>query len=683
MKENETEMRLRSGQMPCCERARSRAPIALTLLIVMLIAAGSCSRPGAAVKAKHVKYSTTQWSEELFSFAVANLNHLEDNDCVEMLRSMEERLEALRNPKAGPGVVQANALLASWPEPDMLRQVVSRLNQWVDTLDKPDPWKPDPMLAALAAKFSKLPMASNAELGQDHFTSYDSYALMEAVWARDVARWAKGNTSDDLPAARNLFDWTVRNIQLDPDGPGHIPQVPWETLFLGHGTAMERAWIYILLLRQCDIDAAVLALPEKGLNAPTAEESAKDGGVPAGQIARAELRPWCVAVLIGDKDKKLYLFDPLLGLPVPAAKGIVAGKSGELAILPATLDQVIADPKLLERMDPTADAPHWVGKADLKRTVALVEASPLYVEPRAKRMEASLAGERKMVLNAEPSQQAARFNAAGIGDVRMWELPYATLQVRMAMGPAEVFGRLSSYLRFIGIGGGGSLYKGRILHLKGRFFDEKGAIAYYQKARPRTRDAQAQEALRVDQYYKEYVARAKQQGHELTPQQMNQLKLEAQRFFSMCVSDVLLGKVDAAYWLGLIEYEQGQYDSSFNYFVARTLQAAGSAVFWESGAHYNMARCDEMSGRWQDAVRQYDSNARMQNDIGSLVRARWLKEVHEPNPAAESGKPEKKKPEKKKAEEKKPQEKKAEANMPDAKKPAAGKSDEKKPDEKK
>ena len=62
------------------------------------------------------------------------------------------------SPRLGPGIVQNNALLASWPEPDMLRQVVSRLNQWVDTLQKPAPSEPDPMLASLPAEFRKLPM---------------------------------------------------------------------------------------------------------------------------------------------------------------------------------------------------------------------------------------------------------------------------------------------------------------------------------------------------------------------------------------------------------------------------------------------------------------------------------------------------------------------------------------------
>ena len=71
----------------------------------------------------------------------------------------------------------------------------------------------------------------------------------------------------------------------------------------------------------------------------------------------------------------------------------------------------------------------------MKRVVALVEASPLYLSPRAKRIESRLTGEQRLVLNAEPSQQAARFKAAGVGDVRLWDLPYTTLQRRLALKP--------------------------------------------------------------------------------------------------------------------------------------------------------------------------------------------------------------------------------------------------------
>ena len=127
-----------------------------------------------------------------------------------------------------------------------------------------------------------------------------------------------------------------------------------------------------------------------------------------------------------------------MGLPIPGPGGIGADKSGRLDVQPATLDQVVANPKLLDRLALGADAPYWARKADLKRAVALVEASPLYLSPRAKRIESRLTGEQRLVLNAEPSQQAARFKAAGVGDVRLWELPYTTLQRRLGPEPDAV-----------------------------------------------------------------------------------------------------------------------------------------------------------------------------------------------------------------------------------------------------
>ncbi len=615
---------------------------AFTLVLMALLVVSGCGRTSRAAKTSRASGSSVQWSQELFGFSVENLNHLEDNDCQELMQSMQMRLIALTQPQIAPEAVPANPLLASWPEPDMLRQVVSRLNQWVDTLAKSGSSTRDKMLGELPAGLAKLPMV--AEMDDSHFSSYDGYALMEAVWARDVARWAKGNTSDELLTARNLFDWTVRNIQLDYDRPDRAPQVPWETLFLGHGDALERAWTYILLLRQCGIDAAVLALPAKDAAATSASD---------------KLKPWCVAVLLGDKEKKLYLFDPLLGLPIPAAGGISAGKAGQLQVVPATLDQIARDPKNLDRLALAADQPYWVKKADLKHVVALVEASPLYLEPRAKRIEASLAGDRKLVLSAEPSQQAARLKAAGVGDVRLWQLPYATLQRRMAMTPSEAADILDHYLRFVGLGGG-SLYKGRILHLKGRFFDEKGAIAYYQRARPRTRTIDLESARREEPTFKAFKAQAVAAGRHVSDEQ---LKRAARLAVEMDARAVKLGKIDAAYWLGLIQYELGQekydqaaqkdagadsdlartlyqdasaqYDSAIDYFIGRTLQAGGDTVFWAAGAHYNIARCQEMSGQWDKAVVEYESNLLLRNDDGCLLRARWLREVHGTKPPKE------------------------------------------------
>ncbi len=383
--------------------------------------------------------------------------------------------------------------------------------------------------------------------------------------------------------------------------------------------------------------------------------------------SKPELRPWCVAVLIGDKDKKLYLFEPALGLPIPAAKGVTAGKAGQLEVMPATLDQVIADSKLLNQMAVGPESPYWASKADIKHAVALIEASPLYLEPRAKRMEASLAGERKMVLSTDPTRQAASFKAAGATDARLWELPYITLERRMAMTPREVSMRLQTFLRFIGMSGAAPLYKGRILHLKGRFYEEKGAIDYYQRARPRTRDVLAQESQRVSEYFNYQLAYVKEKGVEMTPQLKDALNRDANLMFKMNVAAVLQGRIDAAYWLGLIEYEQGEYDSAFDYFHTRTLQAAGSTVFWETGARYNMTRCHEMTRPWKDVAQEYELNSSVQHDDASLLRARWLREAHGGKPATEEKKPGEKKVEEKKPQEKKPDEKKSDQKKSDEK----------------
>ena len=362
--------------------------------------------------------------------------------------------------------------------------------------------------------------------------------------------------------ARSLFDWTIRNIQSDyvdpkhddPDSgdPDHVPQVPWETLFLGHGTPLERAWTYILLLRQRGIDAALLV---------PGEDSAATGKSPPTQAKPESPRPWCVGVLIGDKEKKLYLFDFRLALPIPRPDGIAADKSGRLDVQPATLDQVGANPKLLDRLALAADAPYWARHADLKRAVALVEASPLYVSPRAKRVEQRLTGEQRLVLNAEPSQQAARFKAAGVGDVRLWDLPYTTLKRRLDLGPDAVFAAspgLCAVHEQPRAAQCAPLYKGRILHLKGRFFDEKEAIAYYQRARPRTSVVCGRHAEnRGGLFSNSLPQQRKARGGDLTPAEERMLKQGPPCRPSSWLEAIIAGKLAASYWLGLIEYEQG------------------------------------------------------------------------------------------------------------------------------
>ena len=106
------------------------------------------------------------------------------------------------------------------------------------------------------------PYLTKEGMASQFFLPYDGRLLQEAVWLRDISRWAQGNNFEKLARAEALFDWTVRNIQLDADGKA-TPQRPWQTLMYGHGTAEQRAWVFALLCRQQGLDVVMLGLARK------------------------------------------------------------------------------------------------------------------------------------------------------------------------------------------------------------------------------------------------------------------------------------------------------------------------------------------------------------------------------------------------------------------------------------
>ena len=79
------------------------------------------------------------------------------------------------------------------------------------------------------------PYISAKGLATATFQPNDSRTLQEAAWMRDISRWAHGDKFDDVDRAAALFDWTVRNIQLEPDD-GSPPRRPWQVLVYGAAT---------------------------------------------------------------------------------------------------------------------------------------------------------------------------------------------------------------------------------------------------------------------------------------------------------------------------------------------------------------------------------------------------------------------------------------------------------------
>ncbi len=336
------------------------------------------------------------------------------------------------------------------PSPDeaALEQVIDRLNQWARQRTPEGDWSLDPLVKTLPEPLQKY--ADERELAETRFSPYEARLMQEAIWLRDISNWARGDALSDVGIAENLFDWTVRNIQLvtreQLQGRFHRP---WQTLMYGRGTAEERAWVFLLLLRQQGLDAALLAIadPEKP----------------------DELESWAVAVL---SEGKLYLFDPQLGLPIPGPEGDSV----------ATLTQLRENPQLLRQLDLSEEQRYPIEAEDLEHLVALVEGSPLALSSRARMLEKELSGDQAVVLTSQPSAIAEAIRRSGaIDEVRLWNLPYRTRDEQLTRErPAQQV----AALEFQVFAWRPQLWKGRVLHFQGEFDGERSAKHYYRQVRP-------------------------------------------------------------------------------------------------------------------------------------------------------------------------------------------------------
>ena len=427
---------------------RQRGRLFLCLLPLALLAGCQGCRDTATTASGPTGSAGSAWSdqyrEELLTYALDSLNRSEEFEAADAARQIPERLELQKKLQAGQSASHIDPLLAAWPEPEMLRQVVDRLNRWIRTQPPLADWRVDPMAAALPKAFADL--SPVADLDKMEFSRFDGYVLREVVWLRDIGRWARGDALDDLERAKSLFDWTVRNIQLEADRVNRVPLFPWEALMFGRGTSTERAWVFILLARQLGIDAAMLAVGQ-----PSGPAEAPGGSPPSSNSSHADAeveisRSWCIAVLI---EGNAYLFEPLLGLPIPAAEGIRLDATGQLAIQPATLAQAVADEKVLRQLDFDQAHAYGVKSSDLKHVVAMLEASPTYLAQRMKLLESHLAGGQKMVLTTSPTTRAERWKAlAHVAGARLWLSPFETLERRSHLAPEAVQARLVALLPF-------------------------------------------------------------------------------------------------------------------------------------------------------------------------------------------------------------------------------------------
>ncbi len=441
------------------------------------------------------------------------------------------------------------------------------------------------------------------------FSPPDGLALQEAVWFRNISRWVAGDDRDaPLEAAIRLFDWTIRNIQLnsspsDQAGNGVVVvlQQPWETLLFGSGSIHDRIWTFLLLLRQQRIDAALLV------------------SVDPEDPEKQRLKLLGVGVLV---DGEVYVFDPRLGLAIPGPEGVGLDDEGQLTVQPATLSQLAADDSLLRQVDLDSEHSYGLRSSDFQEAIALLEMSPKYLLRRMRVVESQLSGEDRLVLTIYPEEQAAGFMACPqVVEWRHWEIPFGTIRQMIELAPERAQWQVAQMRSLLPTTEMNALLKGREYHFKGVFSGDPNAIIFYQDARRSRRELSTQQH-RLEELNRsgELNATAVQVGAEIL------------RFLQV-------GKMNAGYWLGLIHAHQGNNRAAIDYFRTRTLEAFPGGK-WQPGAIYNLARTYEADKQYSNAVDMYRLDRASPYQYGNLLRAKWLESLAktaDPTEPAEGG----------------------------------------------
>jgi tetratricopeptide (TPR) repeat protein len=491
---------------------------------------------------------------------------------IEIWRFSDKRMKEI-NKRLNRYMGEKPKQLSGWePSPDesALELLHDRLNQWyLNVSAGPASWQSDPLVNTLPKEIRESPTLRDSltEEGQttNLFEATDTRLLQQAVWCRDISRWAKGAGLTDLEVARTLFDWTVRNIQLDgPQTPG-IVHYPWQALMYGHGNAAQRAWVFAELCRQQQLDVVIVSL------APDADSA----------------RYWLAALW---SEGKLHLFDPRLGLPLPGKE------PGSIATLPDILNK----PDLLRTLDLEDQDVYPLSSEDLQDIEIHLVSSPLQLSRRAASLQALLEGENFIVLSANTQRISTDLAAHPQGaKVRLWAQPFQSVLDERAMTQVE---RQQAAFRFLTFAQRPRLWKARVLHFQGT-----KAIPADQRNDPlATPDLGHEQAVTL--YSDDRVRPPKSI--------LNRMEPIKRSIYSRV-------KIDASYWLGLLSYDLGNYSVAVNWLKNLTLEAEPNGP-WTAGARYNLARTYEAMGNLEEAISLLDADDSPQS-YGNRLRARQLR----------------------------------------------------------
>ena len=320
----------------------------------------------------------------------------------------EAESRTLRNLENAIAILQPDKLgIASSPE-----QAIAVLNEWSRgakrIADKSgsvwEPTRPHTLLKSLPKEWID-------QVTLEQFVERDAAFLRDCLWAGQAAKFGAGDAESDLEIVLNLFEYVVRNVDLISAGRRNVPLGPFDVMVLGRGTAQERAWVFAELLRQRSIDSVILM--------PRRASRGKD-----------DADHLLLGVLF---EKDILLFDPALGMPLPAD---VAAPKSALPRLPMTLRQATRDPELLAAVASDSGGRFALTAAMLAASQVELICHTEQLSSRMRHLQLGLAGEQSTVVS-DPLEdvadqpglwsRVARHPAAiwSADDVAIWSFPEA------------------------------------------------------------------------------------------------------------------------------------------------------------------------------------------------------------------------------------------------------------------
>jgi hypothetical protein len=261
-----------------------------------------------------------------------------------------------------------------------------------------------------------------ASLAEPNFMLRDGEHVRDCMLEKAISGYAvSSGQGTELEKVTSVFGHVIRAVGLVSRPLHDLPLTPYEVYLLGKGTAHDRAWIFVNVVRQLKLDAVLLVPRPAGQDVP----------------AVADAQPFLVGVLL---DGQVYLFDALAGVPIPAPGRDSATAAGPSV---ATLIQAASDPAVLQQLD-AQGKPYPIRAADLARPGVVIIGNTSLWSGRMEALQTQFVGNRAMVISdplADPEDSAGvwtRVVKAGKGrwagaDIRFWEYPEAQLSAHVQM----------------------------------------------------------------------------------------------------------------------------------------------------------------------------------------------------------------------------------------------------------